>query len=144
MFYEDFIEGSQFRSGARTVTADDIRTFSHLSGDRNAIHLEEAAARAAGFDTVIAHGALGLALATGLASGLELTQGSLIALAGISWRFRAPVYPGDAIALTLTVKGKRGTRSADRGLVTLAAELVNQRGDVVQEGEFVELVRRRT
>ena len=143
MFYEDFIEGSRFTTPGRVVTSDDIRVFAHLSGDENAIHLADDAARAAGFKGAIAHGALGLALATGLASRLELTRGTLIALAGITWRFRAPVYPGDTIALALTVKGKRGTRSPDRGIVTLAAELANQRGEVVQEGEFVELVRRK-
>ena len=141
MFYEDFTVGQAFRTPGRRVTAEDIRAFAELSGDHNAIHLDDAAARAAGFPGVVAHGALGLALATGLASRLELTAGTLIALAGITWRFRAPVMPGDDIALTLTVKSARATGKPDRGAVTFTAEVRNQAGVLVQEGEFVEVIR---
>ncbi len=143
LFFEDFVEGRSFVTASRTVTAGDIAAFAAVSGDDGAIHRDAAAAAAAGFRAPIAHGALGIAIATGLASRLGLTQGTLLALAGLSWRFRAPILDGDTVTLQLRVTGMRGTSAADRGLITLSAELKNQDGVLVQEGEFVELVRRR-
>jgi acyl dehydratase len=144
LFFEDFTEGRSFATAPRTVTAADMAAFASLSGDDNAIHRDADAAAAAGFRAPIAHGALGVAIATGLASKLGLTRGTLLALAGLSWRFRVPIIDGDTVTLHLRVTGTRKTSAPDRGLVTLGAELHNQDGVLVQEGEFVELVRRRT
>jgi acyl dehydratase len=144
LFYEDFDVGRQFVSASRIVTEADVLAFADLSGDRNPIHVDAVAARVAGFDGPVAHGVLGLAVATGLARGLELTQGSLIALLGVTWHFRAPVYPGDELVLHLEVASRRPSSRAGRGVVTLAARTRNQRNEVVQEGEFVELVRSRS
>jgi acyl dehydratase len=144
LYYEDFDVGRQFVSGSRQVTAADLTSFADWSGDRNPIHLDSAAAHAAGFDNVVAHGVLGLALAMGLASGMELTRGSLVALAGVSWQFKAPVYPGDELVLRFRVASRRVSSRPGRGVVTLAAELRNQRDEVVQMGEVVEVIKRRT
>ena len=144
LYYEDLEVGREFVSGSRLVSAADLTGFAEWSGDRNPIHLDPAAARAAGFDNVVAHGALGLALALGLASQMELTRGSLVALAGINWHFKAPVYPGDELVLHFKVVSRRFSSTPGRGVVTLAAELRNQRDEVVQKGEFVEVVRLRT
>jgi len=144
LYFEDFVAGREFVTAPRTVTAADMAAFAALSGDDNAIHRDAAAAAAAGFAAPIAHGALGIAVATGLASRLGMTRDTLLALAGLSWRFRAPIMAGDTVTLQLRVTGLRKTSAADRGLVTLAAELKNQDGVLVQEGEFLELVRRRT
>jgi len=143
LYWEDFEPGRAFVAGPRPLREADVRAFADLSGDANPIHLDAGAAQAAGFEAPVAHGVLGLAAATGLASGLELTRGTLIALVGIEWRFRGPVFWDDAVSLRLTVVGRRPSGKPDRGIVTLAAELRNQRGELVQEGEFVELVRRR-
>jgi acyl dehydratase len=143
LFYEDLEVGRQFLSASRAVTETDLTTFADWSGDRNPIHLDPAAAKAAGFAAPVAHGVLGLALATGLASRMELTRESLVALVGLTWRFAQPVYPGDQLVLHLKVASRRITARGGRGLVTLAAQLRNQRDEVVQEGEFVELVKLR-
>ena len=143
MYFEDFGDAGEFVTAGRLVTEADVRAFAELSGDRNPIHLDPAAARQAGFEGPIAHGALGLSLATGLANQLALTRGTLVALVGLSWRFRGPIYYGDQVTLHLRVAGRRATGNPARGLVTLAAELKNQHGEVVQDGEFVELIARR-
>lgn len=143
MYFEEFEQGREFVTEGRVITERDILAFAELSGDRNAIHLDPAAAQAAGFEGPIAHGALGLAVATGLASQVGLTRGTLVALTGIKWRFRGPIRPGDRVTLHLTVASTRATGNPSRGLVTLAAQLRNQSADVVQEGEFVELIRKR-
>ena len=144
LHYEDFEIGREFVSAPRTVTTEDVDAFAALTGDRNPIHFDAAAARTAGFERPVAHGVLGLALATGLASRMELTRGTLIALLGVSWRFKAPVYPGDAVVLHLRVSSRKATSQPGRGVVTFAALLRNQRNEVVQEGELVELVKQRS
>ena len=143
LYYEDFEIGREFESEPRTVMSADVGAFAALTGDRNPIHLDAAAARAAGFEQPVAHGVLGLALATGLVSQMRLTRGTLVALLSVTWKFIAPVYPGDQVAVRLRVSSRRETSRAGRGIVTLAAELRNQRGEVVQAGELVELVKQR-
>ncbi|TFG46095.1 MAG: dehydratase [Gemmatimonadales bacterium] len=143
MYYEDFEDAGEFVTASRPVTEADVRAFAEVSGDRNPIHLDREAAVRAGFEGPIAHGALGLSVATGLANQLELTRGTLVALVGVTWRFRGAIYYGDQVTLHLRVASRRATGSPTRGLVTLAAELKNQRGEVVQDGEFIELIARR-
>jgi len=144
MFYEDFEDADVFVTASRAIGEADVRAFAEGSGGWNPIHLDREAAIRAGFEGPIAHGALGLSVATGLANQLQLTRGTLVALVGISWRFRGAIYYGDEVTLYLRVGSRRATGNPARGLVTLAAELKNQRGEVVQEGEFVELIARRT
>lgn len=141
--YEDLAPGRTFETAARTVTGADVQAFAELSGDRNPMHLDPAFSARTPFGRPVAHGMLGLAVATGLLSALGLTRGTLIALVGISWSFRLPVFYEDVVRVRLRVASRRPSSRADRGLVTFAAEMLNQHGEVVQEGELVELVKRR-
>lgn len=143
LHYEDFEPGRVFMAASRTVTEADVRAFAELSGDRNPIHLDAAFAARTLFGQPVAHGVLGLAVATGLASQLELTRETLVALVALTWRFRKPIMYGDTLAARLVVEGRRETSQPDRGLVTFAVAVTNQRGEVVQTGELVELVKRR-
>lgn len=143
LYFEELALGQAFVTTERQISEADVRAFAELSGDRNPIHLDAGAAVEAGFAEPVAHGALGLAVATGLANQLGLTRGTLVALVGISWRFRAPILYGDRVRLHLRVAARRASGNPTRGVVTLAAELRNQRDEVTQEGEFVELIRRK-
>ncbi|MFI5208530.1 MAG: MaoC/PaaZ C-terminal domain-containing protein [Gemmatimonadales bacterium] len=143
LYYEDLEIGREFRTAAREVTEADVRAFADLTGDRNPLHLDRAYAATTAFGEPVAHGVLGLALAAGLASQLEITKDTLVALVGLSWRFRGPVHYGESIAARLKVTARRLTGKQGQGLVTFAVEVVNAGGDVVQEGELVELVLRK-
>lgn len=142
--WDELEPGREFPAGGRLVTAEDLRAFGTLTGDLNPLHFDDAAARAAGFGGAVAHGALGLSLATGRLSRLELTRGTLVAVVGLSWRFRAPVHPGDTLSVHVRVVSRAATSRPDRGTVTFAVEVINQHRELVQVGELVELVRRRT
>ena len=144
LFYEDLDPGRVLDAGARVLTAQDIERFAELSGDRNPLHTDEAYARGTVFGSPVAHGALGIALVTGLVSAAGFTRESLIALTGIAWRFRAPVRAGDTVAAELRVAERRDGGRADGGTVVFAVTVRNQRGEVVQEGELRELVRKRS
>lgn len=138
---ERLSRGQVHVSEYRTVTEADIAAFAELSGDRNPLHLDAPAARAAGFAGPIAHGVLGIAIATGLVSELGVTRDVLIAMLEVRWRFVAPVVAGDRLRVRLTIKEVRETSRADRRIIILDVVLENAEGGVAQQGELVELVR---
>ncbi len=142
LHFEEFWPGREFDCGERAVTDADIRAFAELSGDLNPLHLDDDYARQTPFGGRVAHGALGIALATGLMALKGLTAGTLVALLGIDWKFVAPIRPGDRLRLRLRVAAQRDLPGRNRGVVTFAAELANQAATVVQSGEIVELIRR--
>jgi acyl dehydratase len=143
LWFEDFVVGARYETESRMVSSSDIESFAAVSGDHNPLHLDEVYARGTPFGGRIAHGVLGLAIATGLLNQLGLTRGTLLALAGLRWDFRAAIYPGDVLRADLVVVGARATRRHDAGLVRLAERLFNQHDVLVQEGELTMLVRRR-
>jgi acyl dehydratase len=59
-----------------------------------------------------------------------------------NWRFRLPILPGDTLyARLLHVKEKRLSRShPEVGVVTWHREVLNQKDEVVQDGEMTFLV----
>lgn len=142
-YYEELAPGVVVETASRTIGDDDIAAFAELSGDRNPLHLDDAAARRAGFEGRVAHGVLGIAVATGLLSATRLTRESLIALLGVSWRFVAPVRSGDVVRVRARVSARRESATPGRGVVTFAVELLDAGDRVLQSGELVELVRRR-
>jgi acyl dehydratase len=144
LWYEDAQPGLRFRTGARTVTEADIVNFSGVSGDFNELHVNAEKMRSSSFGERIAHGALVLSIATGLRSQTRLFDKSIIAFAEIrSWRFLAPVFIGETIYVQNEIVERRQTSKPDRGVVVQQVEVVNQRGDVVQAGQMVTMLRLR-
>lgn len=143
LYYEDLEPGRVLHAGSRTITDRDIEQFAALSGDRNPLHTDEAYARGTVFGSLVAHGALGIAVVTGLVSRAGFTRESLVALAGLSWRFRAPVRPDDTVTASLRVAERHDGGRPDRGTVVFAVTVRNQHGELVQDGELREVVRKR-
>ncbi|MFE1957994.1 MaoC/PaaZ C-terminal domain-containing protein [Streptomyces sp. NPDC059479] len=81
-------------------TVEWIRRYAHASGDENPIHLDEEAARAAGFDSVIAHGMSVVALAVEEITD-RYADGDAARVLGIGGRFSAPVAPGEPLRFDL-------------------------------------------
>jgi acyl dehydratase len=143
LWWEDFRVGEGWETPRRTLVAGDLEQFSEVSGDANRLHLDDDYARSRGFEGRIAHGVLGLAVATGLVNRMGLTRGTLVALLGTTWSFLRPVYPGTTVRGLLTVAAVEPTRRQDRGRVQLGVELVDDDGVVCQRGELMLLVQRR-
>jgi acyl dehydratase len=145
LHYEDLDVGRRWRTAARTVTEADVVAFAGVSGDFNPIHVDAEHAATTGFGERIAHGALVLAIATGLRQQEGVFRGTLKAWLGMrEWRFQAPVRIGDTLHVVTEIKERRATKDAAAGLVVQLVEVRNQRDEVVAEGEFVTLMARRT
>jgi acyl dehydratase len=145
LFFEDLEVGMRLDSPARTITEADLVNFAGVSGDFNALHTDERFAAGTSFGRRIAHGMLTLAAVTGLRQRMGVFDGTLLAFLEIrSWRFLAPVFPGDTIQAATVVAEKRETSKDDRGIVVQRIEVRNQDDTVVQEGEFVTMMRRRS
>lgn len=131
----DAIEtGLVFETPGLTVSEAHVLGFAGLTGDFYDIHMDDDYARGLGYPGRVAHGLLGLALCDGLKNRAETRFAAIVSL-GWRWRFTAPILIGDRIAAEVRVVAKRATRRPDRGIVTLAFRLRNQRDETVQEGE---------
>ena len=143
LYWEDFEPGREWTTHSRTVTEADVVAFACLSGDFNPLHVDAEFARETPFGERIARGLLALSIGTGLTSRLGVVEGTTIAFLGLEWSFEAAVKLGDTITVRLRVDDKRETSKPDRGIVRFATAIVNQRGEVVQEGTETMLMKRR-
>jgi acyl dehydratase len=144
MYWEEWDIGAEFESPARTVTEADIVAFAGLSGDYNPLHINEEHCKKTIFGTRIAHGPLVYAIAAGLLFQLHLYDDTLIAFLGFeNLKFTKPVKPGDTIHARIKVLEKRETSNADRGVMKRRLQVLNQRGEVVQEGIQAFLLKRK-
>jgi len=143
-YFEELEQGTTFESVPRTVLDDDIQAFIRLTGDDNRVHHDDSFAREAGFAGHIAHGALIVSLATGLAWQTGVLTDTTIAFRSIEdWKFTAPVYPGDQITLRGRVGERRALPRVGAGLVQFDLEVRNQRDEVVSTGRLRMLMRMR-
>jgi acyl dehydratase len=140
--FDEIEVGEEYESPGRTVTETDIVLFAGISGDYNVLHTDAELMKSSIFGERIAHGLLGLSIQSGLLTR-AMTPYATLAFVGLRWKFKGPIKIGDTIRVRGKVTAKKETSKPDRGLVTLARTVVNQRGEVVQEGETDLMVERR-
>ena len=141
-YFDDIQVGERYESPGRTVTEGDIVLFAGISGDYNVLHTDAEFMKTSIFGERIAHGLLGLSIQAGLFTRATQAYATL-AFVSLRWKFKGPIKIGDTIRLRATVSAKRETETADRGLVTVERTVLNQRDEVVQEGETDLIVERR-
>jgi 3-hydroxybutyryl-CoA dehydratase len=143
-FFEELVEGEEFRSPTRTIAEYDLYVFAGLTGDMTDFHISTEAARHSVFGQRAAHGMLLISIANGLYNRIGITDETGMALAGVEWRFLAPGFIGDTVHLVARVKELREVSKKDRGLVFWDARLLKQDGTVVCQGQMIRMVRRRS
>ena len=141
-WFEDIEVGEEYESPGRTVTEADIVIFAGLSGDYNVLHTDAEFMKASSFGERIAHGLLGLAIQSGLFNRAG-TPYATLGYGTLRWKFKGPIRIGDTIRVRARVAAKKETATADRGAVTVERQVLNQRDEVVQEGETDVIVERR-
>jgi acyl dehydratase len=145
LWFEDFETGKERFSPGRTITEADLGAFSGLTGDFSQVHTDEEFCKKTEFGTRIAHGLLGLSIAQGLMWRTNYTQGTGVASLGWDkWTFKKPIMIGDTVRVRwqLTQKRESGSKP-NMGIITEFVELMNQKGEVVQSGEHITMIRKR-
>jgi acyl dehydratase len=136
-YFEDIQVGDRFTSVGRTITETDIVNYAGLSGDYNLIHTDAEFAKGTLMGQRIAHGMLVMCISSGLFTRTPYCMSfsdTLVAASGIKeWRFRKPVLIGDTIYNQSEVIEKID-HHAERGKVLFKRSILNQRGEIVQEG----------
>jgi len=141
MYFEDFEVGQQVRSPGRTITEADIVSFAGLSGDFNGIHTDFEYAGKTPFGQRVAHGLLGLAVASGLLVRTGVLEGTVIAFREITgWKFSQPVFIGDTIHVLLEVAEKKALPRLGGGSLLLSLDVQNQADETVMRGQWSVLV----
>jgi len=141
MYFEEFTEATEVVSHGRTITESDIVNFAGVSGDFTTIHTDAEFARSTPFGERIAHGLLVLSVATGLSAQMGFIEGTVIAFIGLEWKFKGAVKIGDTVHLVAKVKQTKAMRAMGGGFVIFDVRVLNQRNEVVQQGEWNVLVK---
>ncbi len=136
LYFEDFEIGYAMETGGRTVTECDVVQFAGLSGDHNQLHTDAEYARETMFGERIAHGLLGLSIASGLSSQLGFAEGTVEAFVSLDWKFRAPIRIGDTIRVRLEVERKKEMARLGGGFVGFGVVVLNQDDETVQKGSW--------
>lgn len=141
-YFEEIEVGEEYESPGRTVTETDIVLFAGLSGDYNVLHTDAEFMKTSIFGERIAHGLLGLAIQAGLFTRATAPYATR-AFVGLRWKFKGPIKIGDTVRLRARVTAKKDASKPECGIVTIDRTVLNQRDEVVQEGETDLLVERR-
>ena len=136
LYFEEFVEGAELVSPARTITESDIVFFAGLTGDYNPLHTDAEYAANTFFGQRVAHGLLGLAIAAGLGWRIGFLEGTVEAFRDLEWKFTQPVFIGDTIHIRVKVGEKKPMKRLGGGLVVFDVRVLNQHGDVVQRGSW--------
>jgi len=98
--YEDLKPGMS-ATFAKTITEADVVLFAAVSGDNNAMHINEEFAQTIRFKGRIAHGMLTASVISAAIAGRLPGPGTVYLSQTL--RFKAPVKPGDTVHATVTV-----------------------------------------
>ena len=141
LYFEEFNVGNKLVTEKRTVTEDDIMQFAKLSGDVNRIHTDPEFSKTMPFGKQVAHGILGLAIASGLAWQTGILDGTVIAFREINeWKFVAPVFIGDVVQAEMEVTEIKALPRIGGGAVTINFRLKNQKDEICHRGIWNVLV----
>jgi acyl dehydratase len=116
---------------SRTVTARDIELFTEMTGDRNPVHYDPEVASASRFGRIIVQGGVTSGLLNAVVA--EELPGPGSVFLETSWRYLAPVHPGDRITAEVEVLEAR----ADKPVVRLRTTVSIDGGPVVLDGDAV-------
>ncbi len=140
-YFEDFQVGKKIISAGRTVTESDIVNFAGLSGDFTAIHTDAEFSKGTPFKQRVAHGLLGLSIASGLAMQTGVLEGTVIAFREINeWKFVKPTFIGDTVHVEMEVTEAKALPRIGGGSVSITMDVKNQNQETVMKGTWVVLV----
>jgi acyl dehydratase len=139
--FEQLHIGEVFRAPSRTVTEAHSSAFQAVSADNHPLHYDIEWARAHGHTAPVVHGLQVLAFtAPGATLFPHVVGESFIAFAAVSCTFHGEVHAGDTLYPEIQIT--KLTPQGDKGMVTAAVSVYNQRRELVLDGEHTYLLRR--
>jgi acyl dehydratase len=121
-------EIGQTATRSRLVRERDIELFTEITGDRNPLHYDAAAASRSRFGGIIVQGGITSGLLNAVVA--EDLPGPGSVFLHVEWDFKAPVGPGDEITAEVEVLEAR----RDKPLTRLRTTITNQEGTIVLDG----------
>src|SRR5689334_11447096 len=141
LYFEEFSVGQKFTTVGRTISEDAIFTFAGLTGDFNQIHTDAEFSRKSQFGQRVAHGLLGLSIATGLIMRTGFLEGTVLAFREINeWKFVKPFFIGDTAYAELTIAETKALPRIGGGSITAEVVVKNQGNEICQRGSLNLLV----
>ncbi len=147
-YFEDIQTSDHCVSVGRTITETDIVNFAGISGDYNLIHTDMEFAKNSIAGQRLAHGLLVKVIASGLytrtAYNMAMSENVMAFVEIKSWKFKKPVLIGDTIHVEVVVIEKIDAKpESNSGKIVMKRTILNQSNEVVQEGEYVLLIKKR-
>jgi acyl dehydratase len=121
------VEGA-FAERSKRVEPRDIEMFAEMSGDRNPLHFDAAAAQGSRFGGLIAHGGVTSGILNAVVA--EDLPGPGSVFLSVEWKFVKAVYIGDTITGRVEVTHVRD----DKPICQLVTTVRNQKGEVCLSG----------
>lgn len=138
MSYEDRIKNwdslqpGNVETMTKTMTESDVMLWVGITGDMNPVHIDRVYGKTTRFKDVVVPGLCVAGLIS--AAVTKVTFGNVYAMQNL--KFIKPVYIGDTITATATIKDKL----EDKHMVQIETICVNQNNDVVIIGEAREYI----
>ena len=140
-YFEEFQLDEKRLTKGRTVTETDIVIHAGQSGDFFPHHMDEEWCKTQPFKKRIAHGTLIFTVAVGLTADLINDVSMTYGYDRI--RFTKPVFIGDTIKVSVTIKEKKDHKKPGFGIVNELLEVLNQHNEVVMICEHLLLVEKK-
>lgn len=141
LYFEDFIIDHTRETAGRTLTETDIVLHAGQTGDFFPHHMDEEWCKTQPFGKRIAHGTLIFSIAVGLTAypinELSMTYGY------DRLRFTRPVFIGDTLKVTVTIKEMKNHKKPGYGLVVELVQTFNQHKELVMVCEHLLLVKKK-
>jgi len=137
-YFEEFVVQDVRHTKGRTITETDIVLHAGQSGDFFPHHMDEEWCKTQPFKKRIAHGTLIFTIGIGLTA--DFVNEVSMSYGYDKLRFIKPVFIGDTISVTITIKDKKEYKKPGFGLVTELVEVNNQHGELVMVCDHILLV----
>lgn len=135
--YDTLEVGQRATSQGRTITDTDITMYMMLTGGWHPVHCDREFMRRNGLGPVRAQGSMGIALSLGshLEAGLVYSSEPFVRALGVDkWTYEKPLVAGDTIHLEVSIAEKELLEDGKRYIVTRHVRIVNQNGELIQQG----------
>ncbi len=136
---EFYLEAGQTARFSKTISESDVYGFAGITGDFAPIHVDEEFMKRSSYGQRIAHGVLSMGLMSTASSMLlakvmrDDWEETPVSLGYDKVRFLAPVFFGDTLSVSYTVK----EIDIERRRSYSSLEVVNQRGELVSVAQHI-------